>query len=48
MDETLKHFAEEIGLTHEALYRALATLERDGRISRANDEIKLKLDAPAG
>jgi CRP-like cAMP-binding protein len=40
-DGTLKQFAEEIGLTHEALYRALATLERDGRIVRASEEIKL-------
>lgn len=39
---TLKHFAEEIGLTHEALYRALATLEREDRIDRADDEIRLR------
>lgn len=42
VDGTLKKFAEEIGLTHEALYRTMATLERDGRIARRNDEIKLK------
>lgn len=41
IDGTLKGFAEEIGLTHEALYRALATLERGGRIVRAGDEISL-------
>lgn len=41
MDGTLKQFAEEIGLTHEALYRALARLECDGRITRSNGEIKL-------
>ncbi|GAB4404790.1 MAG: Crp/Fnr family transcriptional regulator [Rhodoferax sp.] len=41
MDGTLKQFAEEIGLTHEALYRALAGLERDGRIARRDGEIKL-------
>jgi CRP-like cAMP-binding protein len=46
VDGTLKKFAEEIGLTHEALYRALATLERDGHIARASDEIKLKLHKP--
>ncbi|MDB5761006.1 MAG: transcriptional regulator, Crp/Fnr family, partial [Herminiimonas sp.] len=41
-DGTLKQFAEEIGLTHEALYRALASLEREGRILRGDDhEIKL-------
>lgn len=31
---TLKQFAEEIGLTHEALYRALATLEKGKYIVR--------------
>jgi CRP-like cAMP-binding protein len=41
MDGTLKQFAEEVGLTHEALYRALATLERDRRISRKGQEIKV-------
>jgi CRP-like cAMP-binding protein len=41
MDGTLKQFAEEIGLTHEALYRTLAGLERDGRISRGDGEIRL-------
>jgi CRP-like cAMP-binding protein len=47
VDGTLKKFAEEIGLTHEALYRALASLERDGHIARENDEIRLKLHKPA-
>lgn len=46
-DGTLKRFAEEIGLTHEALYRALATLERDGRIARRDGEIELVLHPPA-
>lgn len=41
MDGTLKLFAEDIGLTHEALYRALAGLERDGRITRGKGEIRL-------
>ena len=40
-DGTLKQWAEEIGLTHEALYRALAKLEQDGRIIRVNDEIHI-------
>ncbi len=31
---TLMDFAAEIGLTHEALYRTLATLAREGRIER--------------
>jgi len=38
---TLKQFAEEIGLTHEALYRALATLKKEGRIRRDKDQISL-------
>ena len=46
LDGTLKQFAEEIGLTHEALYRALAGLERDGRIARGDGEIRLA--APPG
>lgn len=41
LDGTLKQFAEEIGLTHEALYRALAGLEGEGRITRSDDEIRL-------
>lgn len=43
VDGTLKRFAEEIGLTHEALYRALAALERERRIARRGDEIRLTL-----
>jgi len=46
-DGTLKRFAEEIGLTHEALYRALATLEREGRVARDNDGITLLPQTPA-
>lgn len=38
---TLKQYAEEIGLTHEALYRALARLEEEGRIRRGKSEICL-------
>ncbi|WP_047198081.1 Crp/Fnr family transcriptional regulator [Caldimonas brevitalea] len=37
----LKHLAEDIGLTHEALYRALAKLEREGWIHRSGAEIRL-------
>lgn len=33
-DSPLKDLAAELGLTHEALYRALAMLERKGRIKR--------------
>lgn len=42
VDGTLKRFGEEIGLTHEALYRALAALERDGCISRDGGVITLQ------
>ena len=37
----LKGMALELGLTHEALYRALATLERDGRIGRSKDRLRI-------
>lgn len=36
---TLKDIAAEIGLTHEALYRALAALERAGEIRRSRTKI---------
>ena len=35
---TRKAWAAELGLTHEALYRALAELQRSGRISAAQKE----------
>lgn len=38
---TLKDLAAELGLTREALYRALAFLQRDGRIIRTTDEIRI-------
>jgi CRP-like cAMP-binding protein len=38
---TLKDLAAEIGLTHEALYRTLATLERSGEITRKGKTIVL-------
>lgn len=34
IDGTLKDLASEIGLTHEALYRALHDLEAEGQIAR--------------
>lgn len=40
-DGTLKQWAEELGLTHEALYRALAVLERERVIRRAGTAIEL-------
>jgi CRP-like cAMP-binding protein len=38
---SLKNLAAELGLTHEALYRALAALERSGRLIRNGHEMKL-------
>ena len=38
---TLKDLAAELGLTHEALYRTLAKLERSGEIKRAKGKITL-------
>lgn len=42
LDGPLKDLAAEIGLTHEALYRTLAALEREGRIERGSDRIVLR------
>jgi CRP-like cAMP-binding protein len=38
---TLKDLAAEIGLTHEAVYRTLAALERSGEIKRKGEKIML-------
>jgi CRP-like cAMP-binding protein len=38
---TLKDLAAELGLTHEALYRTLAALERGGEIKRGRGKIAL-------
>jgi CRP-like cAMP-binding protein len=38
---TLKDLAAELGLTHEALYRTLAALERAGEIKRGKEKIML-------
>jgi CRP-like cAMP-binding protein len=38
---TLKDLAAELGLTHEALYRTLAALERSGEIKRNHSKITL-------
>lgn len=38
---TAKDIASEVGLTHEALYRALAALEKKGRITRSPGAILL-------
>jgi CRP/FNR family transcriptional regulator, dissimilatory nitrate respiration regulator len=39
---TLKDLAGELGLTHEALYRALAELTADGAIKRSKNKIVLQ------
>lgn len=39
---TLMDLAAEIGLTHEALYRTLAALEKDGAITRTADGVVLE------
>lgn len=42
----LKTLAHSLGITHEALYRGLAALERQGRLLRADGRLKLP-EAPA-
>jgi CRP/FNR family transcriptional regulator, dissimilatory nitrate respiration regulator len=39
---TLKDLAAELGLTHEALYRALADLAAEGEIKRSKNKIVLR------
>lgn len=39
----LRHLAAELGMTHEALYRGLAALERDGRLSRADGVLRVSV-----
>jgi CRP-like cAMP-binding protein len=41
LSRTLKELAAELGLTHEALYRTLAALEKAGEIKRAHGRIVL-------
>lgn len=41
MDQTWKTVAEEIGLTHEVIYRALASLQKQGRIKRDGSRVTL-------
>jgi DNA-binding MarR family transcriptional regulator len=42
LERTWKTIATEIGLTHEAVYRALAELERDGLIERDEKAVVLR------
>lgn len=41
VDSTWKQVAAQIGLSHEALYRALARLEHEGSIERDGAEVRL-------
>jgi CRP-like cAMP-binding protein len=43
-DKTLKDVAGDIGLTHEAFYRALAGLQKAGRIRRRGRRVELPRD----
>jgi CRP-like cAMP-binding protein len=45
LNGTLVELAAEIGLTHEALYRTLAALERDGIVRRTKSAIVLRKPA---
>lgn len=41
MTGSLKDVAADVGLTHEAFYRALAALEKQGRIARSAGSIRM-------
>ena len=41
LQSDLKSMASEIGVTHEALYRAISTLEKDGLLIRHPDSLEL-------
>jgi CRP-like cAMP-binding protein len=41
LDQPLKSWALELGITHEALYRALARMTRAGRLARAGSRLRL-------
>lgn len=45
LNQSRKAWAAELGLTHEALYRALNQLRRDGRLSIQDQQLSLKLSA---
>ncbi len=42
MRGTVKELASELGLTHEALYRTLATMEREGVVVREGNKLSLR------
>jgi len=41
LDQPLKSWALELGISHEALYRALARMTRTGRLARAGSRMRL-------
>lgn len=41
LDQSLKSWALELGITHEALYRALARMVRVGRLARSGARLRL-------
>ena len=41
LDQPIKSWALELGITHEALYRALARMTRAGRLARAGSRLRL-------
>ena len=41
LQSDLKSMASEIGVTHEALYRAISTLEKEGLLVRRPDSLEL-------
>jgi CRP-like cAMP-binding protein len=44
LEGTLKDVARNLGLTHEALYRTLAAMERDGVIERQDRRLRLRAE----
>ncbi len=46
LDGTLKDLAEDLGITHESLYRTLAQLAKEGVIERTPNSITLKKSRP--
>jgi CRP-like cAMP-binding protein len=42
LDQPLKSWALELGITHEALYRALARMTRAGRLARIRSRLRLR------
>jgi DNA-binding MarR family transcriptional regulator len=42
LQSDLKSLASEIGVTHEALYRAISALEKEGVLSKHANNLELK------